>query len=380
MTPTFKAQCYLAAWDAGQPIQGGLAHAERLRDFQLDYSWGSLARIDAFLDELRERLAPQASGFLDEQANTSLLYLLAFYVGEVRARVVGMPAQWASWQELLETHPSSQMFGEGFHSSIAQVAPGRFLPLVSITHRLFEGDGQKSVQFSAGFEIESKPGLPPAEQPLPPVLAQSLVADFPALYARLPAAARADYVYPDWPQWLAHDQLDRLRTDTSTLLRTGRMVWGRIVQANRQLFEGGIAGAPLELLYDPRGQVSPQDLGVVANALFGLRGERPDEPALQVYAEHLRAERSRLFGWRTPSQGWWPYPLSASSSFVHTAQLPGGRLAFAEFPVLISDACPGSVMVAPWQCWPAPVFDAWAEAVRADNPNLAPQPALAPTG
>lgn len=380
MTPTFKAQCYLAAWETGQPIQGGLAHADRLRSFKLDYSWDSLARIDAFLDELRESLAPQAQTFLDEQANTSLLYLLAFYVGEVRARVAGVPAQWATWEELLETHPGTRMFGEGFHSSIAQIAPGRFLPLVSITTRLFESTGEKSVQFSAGFEIESNPGLPPGDQALPPVPPQSLVADFPAQYARLPAAARADYVYPDWPQWLSHDPLDRLRGDTSTLLRSGRMVWGHIVQANRQLFEGGIGGAPLELLYDPRGQVARQDLGVVAGALFALKGERPDAPALQVYAEHLRAERSRLFDWHTPTQGWWPYPLSASSSFVHTAQLPGGRLAFAAFPILICDACPGSVMVAPWQCWPAPVYAAWAEAVRAEHPNLPPQPALASAG
>jgi len=378
MTLTFQAQCYLAAWERGLPLDGGISHGERLREVKLDYSWDSLARIDAFLDGLHAELKPDPDAFLSDTQNTNLLYLLGFYVGELRARFEGRPARWATWQELLEIDPGMGLFGEGFHSSAVQVAPGIFLPLVSIMTRLFEGPEDKSVAFSAGMEL----GNPSADRAvandkaLPPVPPQTLVPDFPAAFSQVRAAYRADYLDPAWPEWFAGDPIDRVRIDTPTLMRKGRMVWACLIQANTGLFDGSIAGAPLEVLYDPRGLTPPEDLKTIAHGLFGLRGKQTGHPELQEYADHLENEMTRLFGWVTPAQ-LTPYPLHASTMFLHTEWLPGRRLISSVFPILISEECPGSVALAPWQVWPQDYFEHWRATVNApylEQPGPPPVP------
>lgn len=361
MSLTFKAQCYLAAWDQGLPLEGGLAYAEQLAAIGLDYSWDSLARIDRFLDVLHTELVTEPNQFLADTENTNLLYLLGFYVGEVRARATGQPARWVTWQELLEIDSGMGMFGEGFHSSAVQTAPGLFLPLVSITTRLFEGPDDKSVQFSAGMELDFTVSTP-NRQPLAPIPAQNLRPDWQEAFSRLRGAVRADYLRPQWPQWFASDPLDRLRTDTPILLKTGRMVWAAVVQANSGLFDGSISGAPLEVLYDPRGLTPPEDLRTIAHRLFALKGQQTSHPQLQIYADHLQNEMTRLFGWVTP-QELLPYPLSASTTMLYTIGLPGRKLAINVIPILVSEECPGSVAPAPWEVWPPEFFDYWARAL-----------------
>jgi hypothetical protein len=377
MSLTFTAQNYLAAWDARRPIDGGLTHGERLQDFNLDYSWDSLERIDAFLDELRTRFTPRPEIFLDDTANTNLLYLLGFYVGEVRGRVAGVVPQWVNWDELLQIDPGMRLFGEGFHSSAVMVAPGLFLPLVSIASRLFEGPDDKSVAFSAGVELGSgSPGIP-SNQPLPPLPPQSLVRNFPAAFETLRARTRLQYLQTEWPEWFATDPMDRLRKDLPLLLRTGRVVWGAIVQANNGLFDGSVSGAGAEVLYDPEGKAPLADLRSVAHSLFSLKAKEPSDATLRSYANHLRDEYTRVFHWHTPPS-LLPYSLAASSTFIHAARLPGGRLVFPFFPLLISDECLGSVIIAPWELWPKDVFAQWADALKEENPFLGDQPSSPP--
>jgi hypothetical protein len=111
--------------------------------------------------------------------------------------------------------------------------------------------------------------------------------------------------------------------------------------------------------------------------LFARKGKRQELPALQLYADHLRDERSRVFDWRTPPESM-PYPLTASTTYAHAARLPGKRLVFPVLPMLVSDDCPGSVVIAPWQVWPAGVFAQWAEALKDECPYLEEQPGLPP--
>ena len=369
MNLTFRAQCYLAAWDAGTPIDGGMAHGERLRSFTLDYSWASLGRIDAFLDELRSAVKPAYRAFLAERPNVNLLYLLAFYVGEVRSRRTGVPSEWMGWDDLIAADPANKAFGEGFHSSTVQVQPSCFLPLISIVTRLIEGPAETSVLSSSAMAMEHCPDLSGgnADLPLPALPPFSLVADAGAAFSALRAQRRAAYVAPAWPDWFKDDALDRWRGQVPGLLERGRVVWAAVIQTNTGLFDGSVTGAPLDVLYDPRGQVSPQNLWEMAQRLFKIKGQRAADPSLQQYAEHLKNGTTRRFNWSPPPE-WLPYPLTATTTYIDTGWLPGDRLVFSVIPILVSDDCPGSVVVAPWEIWPAEDYVRWAKA-STDNPE-----------
>jgi acetyl esterase/lipase len=372
MKITAQALCYLAAWDAGSTPSGGMIHEHRLRACHLDYSWDSLKRIDAFLDALRPELGVDYHNFLDTQENYNLLYFLAFYIGEVRARTARMPMRWATWDELLKELPDCQLFGKGFHSSAVQMTPGVFLPLASIVSRLFDEVQTKSVHFSAGIGMEKFP-RPPDSQRLPPVSSQTLIPNFPQAFGQLPLMERTLYLEKAWPSWIAQDPLDKLRHDMPLLMQKGRVVWGRVVQANTGLIEGKLEGAPLEVLYDPRGLFPPEALSNIGRMLFQLKGEQAGDPDLQRYADHLQKEVTRLFDWRTPPS-LVPYPLHASTSYISRHWLPGGRLVNPLIPLVVSEHCPGSVAIAPSQLWPAEYKEAWMKAIGTPPPASRPVP------
>lgn len=372
MKITAQALCYLAAWDSGLTPSGGMIHEDRLRACSLGYSWDSLKRIDAFLDELRPELGIDYHTFLDTQENYNLLYFLAFYIGEVRARTARTPMRWATWDELLKELPSCDVFGKGFHSSAVQMSPGVFLPLASIVSRLFDEWQTKSVHFSARLGMEKFP-TPPGSVSLPPVSPQTLVANYPQAFAQLPLMERTIYLEKGWPSWVAQDPLDRLREDMPRLMQKGRVVWGHIVQANRGLFEGKVEGAPLEVLYDPRGLFPQEALGNLAGMLYQLKGKQTDDPELKRYADHLQKETSRLFDWRTPAS-FVPYPLHASTTYINRHWLPGGRLVNPLIPLVVSEHYPGGVAMAPSHVWPAEYKERWMKTIVAAPPAHRPAP------
>lgn len=230
MSPNFQALCYLTAWEKGLAIEGGLAWESQLRKCRLDYSWASLNRIDLFLDALRKQRAPVFEEFISKSDNVNLLMLLAFYVVELRSRVSGERSAWYSYQELLEKDPSTAAHGKGFASTIISVLDGaQFLPLVSICTRLFEANPDKSVAFSAGLLIRE-----PADKhrQFAPLNVDSLIPQFSEKYTALaiPIGYRRWIESPVPPGMPESDQLIRLGEDAAKLLRSGRVVWGAIVQ------------------------------------------------------------------------------------------------------------------------------------------------------
>lgn len=377
---TGQALCYLAAWERGVALDGDLAFAERLQAAQLDYSWSSLARIDALLDTLRAQLQPEHKTFLQQQANINFLLLLAFYVGEVRARLAGEPARWEHWNELIERDPGMRMFGEGFHSAVVQTAPGVFLPLVSIMARLFEGPEDKSVAFSAGMHLS----LPDdSDAPLPVLPAQSLVPNLADALQTLNASQHQGYTAQDWGfLHLGMQRLVRIREALPRLLDNGRIVWAAIVQANSGVLRpGAVAAAPAEILYDPRGLMPPDTLADVAGRLFRLKGTQPENAALREYADHLAAETTALFAWQTPPE-LTPYPLLSSSFCIRTTLLPGERVVSRVLPIMVSDDEPGIAIIAPWGLWPREFYNDWCDAIRRHDPEANPpaqDAALLPT-
>jgi hypothetical protein len=150
------ARRYLETFALGGEFPDGLAFRPELVDTMLDYSRESLARIDDLLDGIRAREQPEYGAFMDDYANQTFMYLLAFYVGTVTARQSGSAIDWLDYGEMIEVIPDNEsLVPQCFASSVTCVIHGKgfFVPLASIEERLFEDVPEKSVAFSAATFI-----------------------------------------------------------------------------------------------------------------------------------------------------------------------------------------------------------------------------------
>jgi hypothetical protein len=154
-----QAQVYLNAYVSQAEFPGGLSFRKALGQCSLDGTMESLDRVDSLLDQIRRKLKPQFNTFLDDPANQNFLYLLCFYVGYVISKTSGKDVRWLSYQDMLTEIPDDaqkRMFPECFQTSATCItAASFFVPLHSITSRLFDEITTKSVRASA--EANSMP-------------------------------------------------------------------------------------------------------------------------------------------------------------------------------------------------------------------------------
>ena len=366
MRLSLKALCYLHAWDAALPIENGLAFDSLLRKCRLDYSFASLGRIDVFLDAIRTAKKPKEEAFLADPANQNLLYLLAFYTGEVIGRSLGCAPRWHTYDEIVEIDSGNRLFGDSFYSSVSCRFPGSkaqldfFLPLNALVTRLFLGDGDKSIEFSAGALVPSRyQKAPQSLQTLPEVPPQQWPIDIARSIERLSAEERVALIV-ERPGWADGDALGRFFDHAPALLSKGRVVWGALIQANTLLFQPGmVGGAPGEVIYDVQGRLTGEDLQPIAKLLLSLKGAAPADTSLQEFSTYLADETTRVFGMEL-LMSVMPYPLKVSTTWFSRPHLHGGTIGLPWFPLLIDEeACPGVVMVLPSRFWPSEFRAQW---------------------
>lgn len=368
MDVSWKALQYLHAWDHQHSIEGGIACEQELRQYRLDYSVDSLGRIDAFLDGLRashrDRLVP---GTVWAPEYHRLLRLLAFYVGEVIARSSQRSPVWLTFEQFVEQYGGDPAEDCLEHSVVLIDGTVVFMPLVSIVARVTEDSGRKSVSTSARALIAADWQLPPqAAQPLPPWPAPAWVTET----SERIAAASVDVLKAyemDEPFWASDDDLHRVFIHAPELLRSGRVVWGALVQANNGLFDlsGFLAdgGAPAEVLYDPLGRATRDGLCEVARAVFACKGQPSEDPQTAQVSEHLAAETLRAFGMAVPRQ-LSSYPLQLSTTWVSSRYLHLRHLVLPCVPLLVSQTMPGVVLPVPSSFWPEDLLQEWESAAQ----------------
>lgn len=263
MDVSWQALQYLHAWERQLSIDEGIAWEHELRQHRLDYSVESLGRLDAFLGGLRAchgDVFPAGVAW-SPQVHT-LLRLLAFYVGEVIARSSQRPPVWLTFEQFIDRYGGDPADACLEHSLVLIDGNIVFMPLVSIVARATEDTARKSVSSSACALIA--PELQSAArstQPLPLWPAPAWATETRARITAAPTAVRDVYTLEE-PHWASGDELHRLFTHAPELLRSGDVVWGAVVQANKGLFDpSGLlpdGGAPAEILYDPLGR-TPRD-------------------------------------------------------------------------------------------------------------------------
>lgn len=370
MSIKLEALNYLHAWENGWPIEGGIAWEAQLRKCKLDYSWASLSRIDKFLLALKTQVKPSAELVLQRQDTKNLLRLLGFYLVQLRERVIGVPVTWLSYEVANKRQADWEINGPDFVRSLIVDQGGLFAPLAAIWNALFDTQAT-SLAEAATRHLEVPVDVQKAWPQLAP---QNLLPNFYQHYqeASISPAYRR-WIESPLPKALpASDDLQKILPVMPHLLQDSRMVWACIVQANQALFEvNPMMQAPAEVLYDHQGRLDGADLLELAQRLHEMKNQPQQDPALEFYASHLRTESTRVFGWQTPAS-FNPYPLTAASTmFSSEVSFPGYCLALPYFPVLVSDSCPGMVVIAPWQLWPESFFNDWCERLRQQFPGQA---------
>jgi hypothetical protein len=108
----------------------------------LDFSVASLARIDQFLDEMREHLKPQYGEFISRLPNANLVWLLATYLGRTVAQLKNCSLKWVDFDaaaRLIEGLP------QRFETTLNCLLVNRIShPIMAINERLFGDPGQGS--------------------------------------------------------------------------------------------------------------------------------------------------------------------------------------------------------------------------------------------
>ncbi|MFW2178409.1 MULTISPECIES: hypothetical protein [unclassified Moraxella] len=350
---TVQALYYLDNFAKQGHWDNGFSYEKQLRACRLDYSLGSLKRIDQLLDQIRTKVKPNYEAFLNNPANANFLCTVGFYCGEMRGRLMGVAPTWLHYPELMEKHPELQPMlldpvAYQFTAHFEREADAyQHFPWVAMLEQLFPQfeEPEKSVYFSTITGNYQQYGLDDVIPPAPP---QQLTIDVASEIAKLPKEYLL-YLQMLPPDWVHVDELAKQIKQLAHLYNHGRVVWASLVQANNKLFEfGNTISCPAELIYDKSGRTPPEQLREYAHQLFELKNTTPTDPELASYAKHITNEYTRFVG-KIPHQIS-HMPLYACSLFVWLPHLPNGVLTFGTFPIIIADDT-DEVMILPAKFW-----------------------------
>jgi hypothetical protein len=169
------------------------------------------------------------------------------------------------------------------------------------------------------------------------------------------------------PLWMIkyHDRrFCRLYRDRHILFKHGQIVWGRIVQANTQLFQPGKIDCPADIVCspDPIFNSNIQDLVRIARELYDLKNqtiEHPEVLDLKILADALTNEMEALFNVKIPDSIALDKLVYFTTIMVHRKHIPCGYLKASWFPVLIApDKTPAS-MILPARYWSPYLLKIW---------------------
>ncbi len=374
-----RALWYLHQFHAKQPFGNGLAYEDLLHKCRLDYTLASLHRIDKLLDYIREKKRPNRDDFLRNPANQQFLFLLAFYLGEVRGRLARIAPIWQNYADFIAENPALEsVFGYCFEYEFVAIFVRendvyQHFPLVAILERLFcEYDEPEKSVYSSTITGDYQKWSP---DDILPQTVQSLQIDVQAALKNTPAHWQHYWqILP--PKWILGDDLMPQIQAVPQLYQKGRVVWAALVQANAKLFEhDNPVSCPAELIYDKSGRTPPEILHEWATELGQLKHTTPNDPELARYAKHITNERTRFSG-SIPTSISRGMPVFGATLFVWRLHLPDAKLSLPIVPILIGEG--DEVMILPAKLWQNTHFyQRWLDVGKRNMDNGTSQDILA---
>ncbi|MFZ6746331.1 hypothetical protein ACO0LC_24130 [Undibacterium sp. JH2W] len=347
------ASRYLDALMERYCFEDGIAWQKALYQLQLDFSVSSLLRIDYLLTELQPTLQLSETEFLARTANMNFLYCVAMYCGKVIAKGAATQVDWYTHTQFSQRFPAQSNFPASPATSLIGVFNARggemgqvFFPVQALLQRLF-GKG------SARQLLDTFKAWGQAAQGH---RARQINDEMPLIQKKINAlpAHQRDFLAIQRITWFEGKYFDQWFQQNHKLFQGGRLVWGCIVQAHNDLFTDDKADRLAEIIFDPQGVLSPQQLNAVASKIMSYKGCRPYDARLRFLADVITDEGACILGVKMP------YRLSSddlcTSALVLTRKhLPGGRLFSSYLPILIHDDVPGIATALPGYFWTAAI-------------------------
>lgn len=158
------------------------------------------------------------------------------------------------------------------------------------------------------------------------------------------------------------DPILRILADQTALRDRGQVVWGRLVQANRVLFDPSNPHTlPAIVIYslDPHFDGRASLLERMARGLFAQKGSVPADPELSEFVRAITGEREQIMRRELPHKYCGGRSVYFTTCFIQPSHLPGNCLVRPTFPLLVNFQETEAVMLLPSRFWPASFASEW---------------------
>lgn len=168
------------------------------------------------------------------------------------------------------------------------------------------------------------------------------------------------YLQVHVPNWMYEDRLIEQIKQLPKLYMNGKVVWGALIHTTLQMFEPTGDNAVGEILIDPKGQTSAEELQEIAQKLEILQaGKIARSQDQQDYIQQHENEKVRLIDYPCP-RSLTVKKLKIIHIWFWRTHLPNGMLSQSYFPILIHDNEKVEVAtVLPAWFWPKKIREIW---------------------
>ncbi|MFI4910995.1 MAG: hypothetical protein ACIAQZ_04955 [Sedimentisphaeraceae bacterium JB056] len=172
---------------------------------------------------------------------------------------------------------------------------------------------------------------------------------------------KASLSVPFWAIRSLDFRFFELYRDQWKLLKNGRVVWGRLIQANELLYRRGFSSHPATIVYslDPQVDSYTEILDETAVKLFGLRGKQLVNPQLQILADKLEDEMVMDMKLLIPPSFTEGIECFYACIMVDRKHLPTKRLSYNRFPILVNPEQTNTTMMLPYRYWSESMVLKW---------------------
>jgi hypothetical protein len=133
-----KVQKLLEANLSNTPPDGGIFLEKALQQAQLDYTSDSLKRIDALLNQIREKLKPAEEGFLADVAKENFALTLASYIGNYLCKETNSNALWFTYQDAVKQFPPEPKLPQGLTTHLIAIIENTVVMPMAALLRIFD--------------------------------------------------------------------------------------------------------------------------------------------------------------------------------------------------------------------------------------------------
>jgi len=149
--------------------------------------------------------------------------------------------------------------------------------------------------------------------------------------------------------------------DYKSLLRSGAVVWGHIVQANMLLFKSGRDDHPANAVFsmDPFFDDKLPTLAELSGVMFGLKGRDASDPELDKFARAITNEYKVLMNRKLPLSLTFERKVYFTTIMVHRKHLPERVLSASWFPLLASPKETKASIILPSRYWDPDLLEMW---------------------